>query len=412
MKIRTGLALIVVALLFILSNLNGKKNNLLEEVKSDSVVPKYEYGILVDSFNVIKGSIRPGQNIGEILYAKHIDHPKIDKIVKKSKEIFDFRFVQVDNNYTVISTKDTIETVCYFIYQENPISYIVVDLTDGIDVYRGEKEIVTKVVVSSGEIDYSLSESIVKLGISEKVSLKLSEIYAWTIDFFKIQKGDSFKVYYENNYIDSICTENYIGIGRILASEFTHKGKVFYAFYYNENNNYGEYFDEKGMTLRKAFLKAPLNFYRISSRYSKNRKHPVTGQWKGHFGTDYAAPKGTPIMTTANGTIVKAGYTKNNGNYVKVRHNGTYTTQYLHMSKIKSGIRKGVYVKQGETIGYVGSTGLATGPHVCYRFWKNGRQVDPYTQKLPPGDPIKEKNKEDYMNAKDSLMKILMRKSE
>ena len=150
MKIRTGLALIVVALLFILSNLNGKKNNLLEEVKSDSFVSKYEYGILVDSFNVIKGSIRPGQNIGEILYAKHIDHPKIDKIVKKSKEIFDFRFVQVDNNYTVISTKDTIETVCYFIYQENPISYIVVDLTDGIDVYRGEKEIVTKVVVSSG----------------------------------------------------------------------------------------------------------------------------------------------------------------------------------------------------------------------------------------------------------------------
>ena len=177
-------------------------------------------------------------------------------------------------------------------------------------------------MLSSGEISYSLSESVVKLGISEKVSIKLSEIYAWTIDFFKIQKGDAFKVYYENNYVDSVCSENYIGIGRVLAAEFTHNNQNFYAFYYKENNNYGEYFDEKGMTLRKAFLKAPLDFYRISSKFSRNRKHPVTGQWKGHFGTDYAAPKGTPIMTTANGTVVSASYTQNNGNFVKVRHNG------------------------------------------------------------------------------------------
>ena len=175
------------------------------------------------------------------------------------------------------------------------------------------------------------------------------------------------------------------------------------------NENYGEYFDESGRTLRKAFLKAPLDFYRISSRYSRNRKHPVTGQWKGHFGTDYAAPKGTPIMTTANGTIVTASFTRNNGNYVKVRHNGTYSTQYLHMSKIKRGIKKGVYVKQGDIIGYVGSTGLATGPHVCYRFWKNGKQVDPYKQKLPPGDPIRKENKSEYMFVKDSLMNILNR---
>ena len=177
-------------------------------------------------------------------------------------------------------------------------------------------------------------------------------------------------------------------------------------------SGYGEYFDQEGRTLRKAFLKAPLDFYRISSRFSRNRKHPVTGQWKGHFGTDYAAPKGTPIMTTANGTIETAGYTKNNGNFVKVRHNSTYTTQYLHMSKIKKGIRKGVYVNQGETIGYVGSTGLATGPHVCYRFWKNGKQVDPYKEKLPPGKPMKEESKENYFQIKDSLMQILITQKE
>ena len=405
MKKWTGLFLIIVALFFILSNLSNKKNDPLEETNLKIVKPEFEYGILVDSFSVIKGTVKTGQTIGEILYANHIEFPKIAEIVAKSKKIFDFRRINPGQEYTVICTNDSIEKVYYFIYQQNQTNYIVVDLAEGIDIYMGEKEIITKVVRSSGVINYSLSESVEGLGISPRVSIKLSEIYAWTIDFFKIQKGDAFNVYYENNYIDG----EYIGIGRILASEFIHKNQKFYAFYYKENN-YGEYFDEEGRTLRKAFLKAPLDFYRISSRFSRNRKHPVTGQWKGHFGTDYAAPKGTPIMTTANGTIVSAGYSKNNGNFVKVRHNATYTTQYLHMSKIKPGIRKGVYVKQGDIIGYVGSTGLATGPHVCYRFWKNGRQVDPYIQKLPPGDPIKKQNKEHYMQVKDSLMQILISK--
>ena len=248
MKKWTGPVLILIALVFILSNLNNKKNHASKEDKLEVVGPKYEYGILVDSFNVTKAFVKQGQTFGEILYQNHIDHPQIDQIVKKSKEIFDFRRLQVDKEYTVICTKDSIEKACYFIYQENPISYIVVDLINGVDVYRGEKEIITKVMLSSGEISYSLSESVVKLGISEKVSIKLSEIYAWTIDFFKIQKGDAFKVYYENNYVDSVCSENYIGIGRVLAAEFTHNNQNFYAFYYKENNNYGEYFDEKGMT--------------------------------------------------------------------------------------------------------------------------------------------------------------------
>ncbi len=408
MKSRTGVVLILVALLFILSNLNSKKQGLADETKEENIEPKYEYGILTDSFSVIKGAVKEGQTLGEILYSNHINHLQIAEIVQKSKGIFDFRRVNSGKEYTIICSKDSSEKVNYFIYRENPKSYIVFDLTAGIDVYRGEKEITTKLTRSYGQINSSLSESVDDLAISPRVSIKLAEIYAWTIDFFKIQKGDAFNVYYENNYIEN----EYIGIGRILAAEFTHKNQKFYAFYYKENDNYGEYFDEKGRTLRKAFLKAPLDFYRISSRFSRNRKHPVTGQWKGHFGTDYAAPKGTPIMTTANGTVQKAGYTKNNGNFVKIRHNGTYTTQYLHMSKIKPGIKKGVYVEQGETIGYVGSTGLATGPHVCYRFWKNGKQVDPYRQKLPPGDPIKEANKEEYLAIKDSLMQVLMSKKE
>ena len=409
MKKWIGIVLMGVALLFILSTLDTTtKEEITETVVGKIVEPQYQYGILVDSFIVIKGTVKQDQTLSDILYANHINHPEIAEIVSKSKDIFDVRRINTGKEYTVICVDDSTERACYFIYQENPTNYVVMDLTEGIDVYRGKKEVTTKLKVSYGEISSSLSEAVDELEISPRVSIKLSEIYAWTIDFFKIQKGDAFKVYYENKYID----DEYIGIGRILASEFIHKNQNFYAFYHEENENFGEHFDEKGRTLRKAFLKAPLDFYRISSRYSTNRKHPVTGRWKGHFGTDYAAPKGTPIMTTANGTIVAASYTKNNGNFVKVKHTGIYTTQYLHMSKIKPGIRKGVYVKQGETIGYVGSTGLATGPHVCYRFWKNGKQVDPYQQDLPPGDPIKEENEADYMIVKDSLMQILLSKEE
>ena len=409
MKKWIGIVLMGVALLFILSTLDTTtKEEITDIVATEIIEPQYEYGILVDSFIVIKGTVKQDQTLGEILYANHINHPEIAEIVRKSKDIFDVRRVNPGKEYTVICVDDSTEQACYFIYQENPTNYVVIDLNDGIDVYRGKKEVTTKVNVAYGEINSSLWLTIQEQELSPKIAAELSTIYAWTIDFFKIQKGDGFKVYYENKYID----DEYIGIGRILASEFTHKGQKFYSFYYRENENFSDYFDEKGRTLRKAFLKAPVEYKRISSRYSKRRKHPVTGRWKGHFGTDYAADRGTPIVSTANGTIVAASYTKNNGNFVKVKHTGVYTTQYLHMSKIKPGIRKGVFVKQGETIGYVGSTGLATGPHVCYRFWKNGKQVDPYLQDLPPGDPIKEENEAEYLIVKDSLLQILLSKDE
>ena len=256
-----------------------------------------------------------------------------------------------------------------------------------MSVFLGKKDIEVRLKKAKGEINNSLWITMEEKGLSPRLTHELSTIYAWTIDFFKIQKGDAFKVYYEDRYIDN----KYIGIGRIIAAEFIHNNKSYFAYYYKEKNDRGDYFNEKGETLRKAFLMAPVDYKRISSRYSKNRKHPVTGRWKGHFGTDYAAATGTPIWTTADGVVVKASYTRNNGNYVKIKHNNTYTTQYLHMSKIKSGIKRNVKVKQGQIIGYVGSTGLATGPHVCYRFWKNGRQVDPYKQNCPQETQLKKK---------------------
>ena len=405
MKKWFGILVMGTALLFMLTNINKDKKAVKKlEVIQEIVEPSYEYNILVDSFNVIKGSVRRGQTMGEILYLNHIDHFEINKIVEKSKGIFDVRRVNTGKKYAVICATDSTKKAQYFIYEIDATNYVVFDLRGEIDVYKGKKPVTVKLKTASGIIKSSLWLTMEEQKLSPKLTAELSTIYAWTIDFFKIQKNDGFRLYYEDKYIDG----QYIGIGRLLAAEFTHKGQDFYSFYYRENENFGDYYDEQGKTLRKAFLMAPVDYKRISSRYSKRRKHPVTGRWKGHFGTDYAAEKGTPIWSTANGTIIAATYTKNNGNYVKVRHNGTYTTQYLHMSKIKPGIRKGVFVKQGDIIGYVGSTGLATGPHVCYRFWKNDKQVDPFKQKLPPGDPIKKENREAYMLAKDSLMQILM----
>jgi murein DD-endopeptidase MepM/ murein hydrolase activator NlpD len=412
MKKSFGILVIGTALLFMLTNCGNinkdKKAADKLEVTQEIVEASYEYSILVDSFNVKKGLVKSGQTMGEILYLNHIDHLEINKIVTKSKGIFDVRRINPGKKYAVICASDSTQKAKYFIYEIDATNYVVFDLRGEIDVYKGKKPVTVELKTASGVINSSLSLSMEEKELSPRLTFELATIYAWTIDFFKIQKGDSFKVYYEDRYVYENDKRTYLGIGKILAAEFTHKGKCFYSFYYTENENLGDYYDEQGKTLRKAFLMAPVDYKRISSRYSKRRKHPVTGRWKGHFGTDYAAERGTPIWSTANGTIIAASYTKNNGNYVKVRHNGTYTTQYLHMSKIKPGIRKGVYVKQGDIIGYVGSTGLATGPHVCYRFWKNDKQVDPFKQKLPPGDPIKKENRRDYMLAKDSLMQILM----
>ncbi|HIE74362.1 MAG TPA: hypothetical protein EYQ06_08900 [Flavobacteriales bacterium] len=395
-----GLLLLLTALNFTKCNkANGDSTNI-----STSFGPTIEYGIVTDSFQVTRGIIKPGQVLGEILYRNHIDHTQIDKIVKASKGIFDVKRAKAGQPFTVFCTKDSNAIAKCFIYEESATNYIVFDLRDGIQVYRGEKEVEIRMRTASGEITSSLWNAIMDNNMSPALVMELSNIYAWTIDFFRIQKGDKFKVFYEERFVE----DEFVGIGRVWAAKFIHQGEDFYAFYFREEGeNFGDYFDEESKTLRKAFLRAPLNFSRISSKYSKRRRHPVTGRVKPHLGTDYAAPKGTPILTTANGSIVVASYTRNNGNFVKIRHNNTYTTQYLHMSKIKSGIRKGVHVKQGDIIGYVGSTGLATGPHVCYRFWKNGRQVDPYKEKLPPSEPMKEQSKEPFQWVKDSLIQYL-----
>ena len=288
-----------------------------------------------------------------------------------------------------------------FIYEQDKINFVVYDFRDTLKIYRDQKEVDIKLIEVAGVIQKGSSFFLTgaSLGMSDRLCEIISdEIYCWTLDFRHVQPGDEFKILYEAKYLNEV----FVGVGEVKAAYFSHFDTDFYAFPFNDSG-FDDYFDQEGNNLRKFFLKTPVKNSRISSRYSRNRFHPVQKRWKSHKGTDYAAKRGTPIWSTAGGIIEAATYTKYNGNYVKVRHNGTYTTQYLHMSKIAKGIRPGVQVGQGQTIGFVGSTGLATGPHVCYRFWKNGVQVDPFKSKLPPSDPISSNSKDKFFILRDSL---------
>jgi murein DD-endopeptidase MepM/ murein hydrolase activator NlpD len=348
-------------------------------------IPRIEFGFNLNDFNVVQDTIRKGDSFGQLLFNNNLSYSEIANITASVKDSFDARKLDL-NPYTILKSKDSLNKPQVFIYQPNRIDYVVVDFRDTIVAQRKSKPVTIIENSASGVINSTLSETIEEQGLSYNIANDLSSIYAWTIDFFKLQKGDRFKIIYTEKYIEDTT---YVGIDQIKSAYFEHNNRPFYAFQFVADtiNSIPDYYDEEAKTLRKAFLKAPLKFStRISSRYTRRRFHPVQRRWKAHKGTDYAAQRGTPIISTANGTVTKSGYTRGNGNYVKIRHNATYSTQYLHMSKRKAKV--GDFVKQGEVIGYVGSTGLATGPHVCYRFWKNGRQVDPYKQKLPEAKPM------------------------
>jgi murein DD-endopeptidase MepM/ murein hydrolase activator NlpD len=280
------------------------------------------------------------------------------------------------------------------VYQPDRGSYYVIDFRDSVSVSKIIRPIRFKQRTIAGELDGSLSEALNKNGVDGALANKLTKVYAWSIDFFKLKKGDKFGVTFTERYIDDTI---YDGVDSLKAAFFEYKGKLIYAFPFAQNEASGklDYYDENGKALKNFFLKAPLKFVNITSHFTKNRFHPVQMIWKAHKGTDYAAPTGTSIMTTASGVVEQTGYTAGNGNFVKVKHDKTYSTQYLHMSKIL--VRRGQRVIQGAVIGKVGSTGLATGPHVCYRFWKNGVQVDALKLKLPNSQPMDSKNLPRFM---------------
>lgn len=352
------------------------------ELKSKTL-SKSLYGINIDSMYVETKKIKWGQSFSDILYKSGIDNKIIFDAINKSKNIFNLKTLKRGKEYKLLSYLDK-KTPSYFIYEPDLFSGVVYSLEDSIFVDKRIKPIHLKERVVYGNIESSLYETIEKNKFPLDLVYLLVDVFAWQVDFYKINKGDKFKVV----YLEEIVDNKVIGIKEIKAAYFYHDNKDYYAFKYDQGKGI-DYFDEKGNNLRKTFLRSPLNFSRISSRYSKKRFHPVLKRYKSHLGTDYAAPRGTPIRSVADGVVTEARRNRGNGIYVKIKHNNKYSTQYLHMSKFAKKIKKGVRVTQGQTIGYVGSTGLASGPHVCFRFWKNGVQVDPYKQNdLPPGEPI------------------------
>jgi murein DD-endopeptidase MepM/ murein hydrolase activator NlpD len=379
------MAILIVAVI-VLSSLNlslpGEKAPQAKKDSTEKIVPR-RFGLPLDSFNVTESFIQRNEYLASILELYNVDTNTISRLQAKSKYVYDVRKMKAGAQYTVFASKDTAHKVCYFVYQPNAIDYVMYDLRDSVKVVTGKRQVTARLETASGIIDGSVYETFQRSGIDPALAMKMADLYAYTVDFYSIHDGDYFKILYEQRYIKDEPVET----GAIQSAVFSHNGEKFYAFYYkSDTTEAGDYYDEKGKSLRKSFLKAPLKFSHITSGYSLRRFHPVQKRWKTHLGTDYAAPEGTPIIATGDGVVVESEFTNNNGNFVKLKHDDTYTTQYLHMTK--QAVRAGQSVRQGQVIGFVGSTGLATGPHVCYRFWKNGKQVNPLQQTFPPSVPL------------------------
>lgn len=401
-----GLVL-VLFITFSCQQVQKKKNK--DQAETDTLMPPLppvlKYGLPVDSFLIADGTVRPNQHLSHILSDYGVGMGIIDQIARQSKDVFDVRKIRRGNRYSIFQTPDSLAQARYFIYENSATDYYVFELFDSLKVYRGEKEISTQLRTGHGEIKSSLWNTMKDNGLDPMLALRLSDIFAWSIDFYAIQKGDRFRVIYDEMFVDSAS----IGIGNIYAVQFDHSGSENYAFRFFQDDRF-DYFDEEGQSLRKAFLKSPLEFARISSRFSHSRMHPVLRIRRPHHGVDYAAPKGTPVRTIGDGTVIARAYqARGGGNYVKIKHNSAYVTTYMHLSGFAKGIVQGARVQQGQVIGFVGSTGLSTGPHLDFRVHQNGTPVDPLKVEAPPVEPVNESRMPEYVALKDSLMDELQK---
>lgn len=361
------------------------------EENSEQVIREihYEYGIAVDSFRIVSGKVAAGETLGGILSRAGADKSLINQLPLIDKQLFDTRNIQQGKEYLCFYDADS--TLEYFVYKQSRVTATVFHLRDSLHIEKQQKEIVLKRCAAEVTINTSLWNAFTDAGLSPTLALELSEIYQWTVDFFGLQKGDRFSLVYDEQTVDG----EYIGIGTIYAAIYNHNGNMLHAYLFNEGDTHG-YFDENGKSLRKAFLKAPLNYKRISSHFTYARKHPIYKTVRPHTGVDYAAPMGTPVVALGDGVVTEKGYKGAGGNTVKIRHNSTYTTAYLHLSKYSKDIAVGKRVSQGQVIGYVGSTGASTGPHLDFRVWKNGQPVNPLTLESPSVEPVPETLKAEY----------------
>jgi murein DD-endopeptidase MepM/ murein hydrolase activator NlpD len=368
-------------------------------IAEDTVpAPPSAYDIPLSGFELERGKVKAGSTFGDLLMAHGVSAQAIDSLVKMAGPMFDVRKMRAGHPYAFVFANDTSREAHWFVYEADQVEHVVFGLHP-LSVRVGHRSIHTTETSVTCTVNGALYNDLSATGADPMLAMKLSEILAWTVDFYRIQKGDRFTVVYNERSVDG---ERY-GEPEVLAVRYESGGVVKNGYRLPLDSIHGEYYDDEGNSLRKAFLQAPLKFSRISSGFTQRRFHPVQKRFKAHLGTDYAAPYGTPILTVGDGVVEKTGWTAGNGNYVKIRHNGVYETQYLHMRKIL--VRQGQRVSQGDVIGEVGSTGLATGPHVCFRFWKNGEQVDHRREELPSADPVPAVEKTRF----DSLRMELMR---
>ena len=391
----------ILLVLFIITTTSNKQREtpiITEGVKS---VKKINTDFGIDTSLVVKKIhfVKRNETLSKILLNYKTPYKKIYRAQILSENLFDLRKIIYGHKYYSYSSTENPNLLQHFVYEISPIDYLVINFKDTVSVDIIHKKIVLKKKIVSGVIKNSLYKSLTEQNVDPELVINLSEIYAWQIDFYRIMEGDKYKVIYEENYVD----DKPIGINKIIGAEFFHRKENYFAINFKTDNK-NDYYDEEGNSLQKAFLKAPIKFSRVSSRFTYRRFHPVQKRYKAHLGTDYAAPQGTPILAVGDGIITAAKYSKYNGRYIKMKHNGTYSTQYLHMYKIASGIRAGVKVKQGQVIGYVGHTGLARGNHVCFRFWKNGKQVDPFKQKIPSSKSLSKKYLDDFNGVKEKII--------
>ncbi len=402
-KLLLNITIIILLLSSACGRRTGKEST--TELLTDTVVylPTLKYGINVDTLGVFTSSIKKNQFLADILLPYNISYSQIDYIARHSVDSFDVRKFRAGNDYTIIYHTDSVPIADYFIYENNPIEYTVFDIRDSLAVYRGAHPTDTVVDYCHGTIESSLWNAMIEADADPLLAVELSEIYAWTIDFFGIQRGDKFSVLYEKVYKE----DEYIGLGKVITAEINHMNNPFKCYQFIQGDD-TDYYDEEGGSMRRTFLKAPLRYSRVSSGFSYARKHPVLKIVRPHLGIDYAAAEGTPVYTIGDGVVVAKGYQKNGGgNYIKIKHNGTYTTVYMHLKSFAKGMKNGLRVKQGQLIGYVGRTGLATGPHLDFRVFRNGHAMNPNNLKAPPAKPVDSVNLERYHHEKGKLDSIM-----
>lgn len=375
----------------------------LSETEVSAAVCRMEYGLPIDSFVIEEDVITPNTYLSQVFSEINVPKHLIAQLNTLDRETFDVRSIRAGKAYKTLYVSDSIDCPAYWVYEKSPLEYVVFGFGDTLSVYSGTKPTRIETEIASGTIESSLWNAVVDNGLPPLFAVRLSDIYAWTIDFFGLQKGDSFTAIFDKIYVDS----TFVGIGDIHATRFYHVNKDIYGFAFMQDS-VRSYFNEGGESLRRAFLKAPLNYSRISSHFSYSRMHPVHRVVRPHTGVDYAAPMGTPVVSIGEGTVIERGYKGGGGNTVKIRHNSVYTTAYLHLSKFGPNIQVGTRVSQGQVIGYVGSTGTSTGPHLDFRVWMNGKPINPLTMDSPPVEPIFEENRMAFDSIKNKYIPLLV----